>query len=451
VEAGTRLGRLVVHDYLGQGCLGSDYRALDQDGTAVVVKVLHRLAAQESIGRFRETAPRLLALRHPNLVSVLGYGEHGGPRRVPYLVEEPLPGCTTLAERFRRASVAPAAAMPILRALAAAVDSAHRAGLVHGSVEPVQVLLCPGDRVVVADVGLAGLRRPRSDALAAGRPHGMPEYLAPEQARCGEPTVEGDRYAVAAIAYQLLVDRPPFEGEPQAVLDAHLRTDPPRPSLRNRALPVALDDVLARGLAKDPPARWPSCSAMVDALAAALGPQAGEVAGRPPRPPAPRVRWARAAAGAAVVLLAGAAAGLLAGHRSGTAAVTASTSSARPGEVVTLSVDHMPADQPGVVRLGSGTAAVASLHADRDGRASARLRIPDDTRPGDQVVSVCWQGTCPAAVRLTVVQPGIPPPATPAPSPIPSAAHARKDVRQPRARVSPRPAGPVSETASGSR
>jgi serine/threonine-protein kinase len=307
VAAGTRLGRFVIHEYIGQGTLGAVYRAADPEAAVVAIKVLHRLAEDESRARFAELGPRLLGLRHPGLVAALDHGEH---EQVPYLVEEHV-DATTLAERFRRATVNPTAALEILREMAAAIDHAHAAGFVHGNLKPAQVLLPAGDRPRVSDFGLASLRRPRLAGLAAGFRGGTPEYLAPEQVVGGDPTQGADRYAFAAVAYQLLVDRPPFEGEPLAVMNAHLRTEPPSPSRRNAALPPAVDAVLLRGLAKDPAGRWQTCEELTAGLARALGTFAEMVPAVRARPAARR--WPVVAGGAAA--LAGlAAAGFVAGQ-----------------------------------------------------------------------------------------------------------------------------------------
>jgi len=294
VEAGTRLGRFVVREYIGQGTLGIVYRAEDPAAGTVAVKVLHRLADPENRERFQEAAPRLVAVRHPGLVAALDQGEHD---EVPYLVQEHA-DAVTLAERFRRATMNPSAVMAILRGMAAAIDHAHAEGLVHGNLKPAQVLLTAGDRALVSDFGLAPLRRPRLAGLAVGFRDGTPEYLAPEQVVGGEPTAATDRYAFAAIAYQLLVDRAPFEGDPQSVMNAHLRTEPVPPSRRNRALPPAVDAVLLRGLAKDQPARWPACEELVAELARALGLASAPRSERLARPPS--WRWPLIAAAAAV-------------------------------------------------------------------------------------------------------------------------------------------------------
>jgi serine/threonine protein kinase len=259
VEAGTQLGRCLVHEYLGQGTLGAVYRAFAPNDGSVAVKVLPSLASAESRELFKGIAPRLEEVSHPNLLRVLDHGERDG---VPYLIEEYVQG-ENLSDRFGRATVRPIAALSILRGVAAAVDHAHRNGLCHGDLKPSQVLLAEDGRAVLSDLGLAPMRpiRPQDHT---------PEYAAPELIRGGPFSPASDRYAFAAMAYQLLVDRLPFEGQAHAIFRAHLTTEPEAPSRANRVLSPAADPILLRGLAKDPSDRWPSCSEMVSALIAVL-------------------------------------------------------------------------------------------------------------------------------------------------------------------------------------
>ncbi len=266
VEAGTCVGPYVVHEYIGQGRLGSVYRALDPTAGSVAVKVLHRLSAPECRQSFDETAPRLVDVTHPNLPKVLAHGERDG---IPYLVEEYVRG-ETLAERFQRAKLRRPAVLEVLGGVAEGLDHGHRCGLVHGNLRPAQVILRAADgQPVVTDLGLTAMRR--SQGLVIGASDGIAEYLAPEQVRGGEASEPSDRYALATIAYQLLVDGLPFEGELEAVLEAHLSAKPRAPSERNRSLPAALDEILLRGLAKDEGSRWPRGAEMVTAIALALG------------------------------------------------------------------------------------------------------------------------------------------------------------------------------------
>jgi serine/threonine-protein kinase len=399
VEAGTRLGRFVVHEYLGRGTLGTVYRALEPDAGSVVVKVLHRLAEPEMLARFEEAAPSLAGARHPNLVAVLEHGEHDG---TPYLIEEFVQG-ETLAERYRQATMSPAAALALLRGVAAGIDHAHARGIVHGNLKPQQVLLRGDGRPVVTDFGLAPLRRPHLEGLTVGVSDGTPEYLAPEQVAGSAPTAASDRYAFATIAYQLLVDRTPFEGEAQSVMDAQLDSEPLAPSQRNRALPAEADEVLLRGLAREPADRWPACAQLVDALALALGlaPEAGGSAGGGA---AGRALWAIAAGGAALLVLCGASAAVWITNQPRPAAVVLSRTTVAAGESVGISASHLPANQVAAVELGGRASRIGVLRADQSGNAAGQVELPGDAGPGDQLVSLCWNGACAASARLTVTK-----------------------------------------------
>lgn len=266
VEAGTRVGSFVVHEYVGHGRLGAVYRAFEPAGGSVAVKVLYRLSDPASRERFNDLASCLADVTHPNLLRILDHGVLDG---IPYLIEEYVGG-ETLAERFRRHTMRRPAALRMLGGVAAGLDHAHRNGVLHGNLRLAQILLrADDDQPLVSDLGLAHLRR--HQGMTIGGADGTAEYLAPEQIKGEAANAASDRYAFAVIAYQLLVDRAPFEGELEAVLDAHLSARPNTPSQRNRALPVELDAVLLRGLAKDQSTRWSSCARMVNAIAAALG------------------------------------------------------------------------------------------------------------------------------------------------------------------------------------
>lgn len=262
VEAGTRVGAFVIHQYIGHGRLGAVYRAFEPSRGSVAVKVLYRLSDSASRERFSQVASRLVDVDHPNLLRILDHGLRDG---IPYLIEEYVVG-ETLADRFRRHTMRRPTALHILAGVAAGLDHAHRKGVLHGSLRPAQVLLRgDGDQPLVTDLGLTYLRK--QQGMTIGGADGTAEYLAPEQIEGERATTASDCYAFAVIAYQLLVDRAPFEGELEAVLEAHLSARPKAPSQRNRALPSALDDVLLRGLAKEQSTRWSSCSEMVNAIA----------------------------------------------------------------------------------------------------------------------------------------------------------------------------------------
>ncbi|HZV49415.1 MAG TPA: serine/threonine-protein kinase [Candidatus Dormibacteraeota bacterium] len=415
IHTGSRLGRYEVHEYLGQGSLGPVFRGYDPTSGSVAVKVLESLS-EEGWARFRALAPALAALRHPNLVSVLNFGELGGEA---YLVLEYVQG-GSLASRMRGGTLGQKGALWVLRGAAAGIDHAHRSGFVHGDLHPGQVLLGPDDHPFVGDVGMGWLRRVSPTAPDA--PAIAPAYLAPEQVHGGEPTTASDCYAFAAIVYWLLVGRTPFEGHPEEVLRARLRSDPPPPSAVRPELGRRTDQVVLRGLAREPGARWQTCTQLIEALEEALRQDAAPafVMGAFPRRRRP---WPWALVGATLAALV--AGGLvyffyLSGGRSPTVGLQLSASVVPAGGSLTVSADHLPAGQVGTIDLSSDPVQVGVFQADPSGNVRQRVTVPADTTPGGHLLSLCWQGRCPVGAPLTVT--AAPPSPAPSPSPSPTPA-----------------------------
>jgi serine/threonine-protein kinase len=163
-------------------------------------------------------------------------------------------------------------AMPILRAIADALDVVHDAGIVHRDVKPENVLLHDeaGREVVkLIDFGLAKLVAPATEGpTQSGVLLGTPAYMSPEQCRAQPVERRSDIYAFGVIAYEVLTGSVPHRGaDPVATLLAHVHDEPERPSRRKPGLPRALDDVLLALLAKSPRARPPRLGPVVDQLA----------------------------------------------------------------------------------------------------------------------------------------------------------------------------------------
>ena len=257
---------------IGHGGMGDILRAQDTAlGRIVAVKVLaERYAADESI-RARFTREALAAARlsaAPNTVTIFDVGEAEGGR--PYIVMEYVGG-GSLADRLAgERTQSPARALAWLEGAARALDAAHAHGIVHRDVKPGNLLLDEQDEIKVADFGIASATG--LDSLTqAGTVLGTAGYLAPEQARGERATAASDRYALGVVAYELLSGRRPFEREsPTAEAAAHANDEPPRISSVAPALPAALDRVFARALAKDPNARYDSCTELVEAVRAGL-------------------------------------------------------------------------------------------------------------------------------------------------------------------------------------
>ena len=263
-------------ELIARGGMGEVYRAEDADLARIVaVKLLAgRFADNEAIrGRFTREALAVARLSHaPSTVTIFDVGEHGGR---PYIVMEYLPG-GSLADRLEREGAQPVGrVLEWLGQAAAALDAAHFNGIVHRDVKPANLLLDDHERVKVADFGVASAADLGS-YTEAGTVVGTAGYLAPEQARGERATPASDLYALAVVAFELLTGRRPFERESStAEAMAHVSAPIPPASDSNPELPRDLDDVLARGLAKEPEHRFATAADFVDALRDALDREAG--------------------------------------------------------------------------------------------------------------------------------------------------------------------------------
>jgi serine/threonine-protein kinase len=283
---GEHFGPYRVLGVLGNGGMGRVLRAHDAEHQReVALKVLHPQWAQDESyrNRFRREAQIAARLNEPHVIPIHRYGEIDGQLFLDMRLVE---GENLDALLHRGGPMDPARAVEIICQIGRALDAAHAGGLVHRDVKPSNVLLAPrmdgadlvtsaagDDFAYLADFGIARVADEGSgQALTAtGTAVGSTEYMAPERFGPGTPDARSDVYSLACVLYEMLTGRRPFMGgDPLALMYAHLHQDPVPPSRIRPELPRGLDDVVLRGLAKDPADRWPTAGQLAMAARAVL-------------------------------------------------------------------------------------------------------------------------------------------------------------------------------------
>jgi eukaryotic-like serine/threonine-protein kinase len=298
---GLRLpDRYAVRGHIATGGMASVFCAEDRLlGRTVAIKVLsERFASDElAIRRFkREARAAARVSAHAHVVTIFDVGDTEDPSPSAFIVMEYLAG-GTVAEALRGDSVTRSDARRWLREAGPALDHAHERGVVHRDIKPANFLLDRDRSLHVADFGIARLQS-EDTITGVGELFGTAAYVAPEQALGREATSASDRYSLAVAAFELLTRGRPFTA-PHFAAQArqHIEERPPRASDRDPTLPAAVDQVLWRGMAKDPEARYPTAAAFVQALEAALdGEQTGATGLMAPAPGPPRTESRAAAA-----------------------------------------------------------------------------------------------------------------------------------------------------------
>ena len=288
-RVGSRVGRYLILAKLGEGGMGEVYAGFDQElDRRVALKVVRPRRADDNLGRARmqREAQALARLSHPNVVQVHDVGELRGQ---VFVAMEYVPGESLGTWQQRHDPATPAGRRALLdmymqagRGLAAA----HDAGIVHRDFKPGNVLVAADGRARVLDFGLAAERRAAAgeatveatagdgpgvaldaDLTRTGSVLGTPAYMAPEQFLAEPTDLRTDVFAFSVALHEALHGEAPFAGDSfvarrEAVVAGRLR-EPPAAT----GVPAWLRAVVVRGLARDPTARWPSMTAMLDALA----------------------------------------------------------------------------------------------------------------------------------------------------------------------------------------
>ncbi len=267
-----QIGRYQILGELGRGAMGIVYKAQDPAiGRTIAIKSirLQELTDETERARLRERlfreAQSAGILSHPGIVTIYDIAEQegmayifmefvNGPPLEKMLMHEQTPDKETLLSIFRQT--------------AAALDYAHKKGIVHRDIKPANIMIHEDGTAKVTDFGVAKIVS--QQMTVAGTMMGTPSYMPPEQVQGGAITGRADQFSLAVIAYEVFTGEKPFTAEYlPTLLFKIVREDPMAAERLNPTLGAQVDAVLRRAMSKNPDERYESCAAFVNSLAAA--------------------------------------------------------------------------------------------------------------------------------------------------------------------------------------
>ncbi|MGD9890681.1 MAG: protein kinase [Dehalococcoidia bacterium] len=276
-------GRYVIQRVIARGGMATVYLAEDNLlNRPVAVKVLSGDVDEGDQDAFLQEARAVAKLSHPNIVDVYDAGVEGSLR---YIVMQYVPGDTLKDIIQHEAPLDPPRAAELTVRLADALHYGHTRGIVHCDMKPGNVLLGDHGEPKVVDFGIAQSLTQTvklSDTVA-----GTVGYISPEQVEGSAIDGRTDVYSLAAVLYEMLSGTPPFSGDDlQTVVTQKLVKTPVRLRERNPFVPEQVDEIVMRGLARDPGTRYPTAKAFADALRGYLADQTDVRTRRSSVPPA---------------------------------------------------------------------------------------------------------------------------------------------------------------------
>lgn len=267
---GSRFGPYQLRRLLGRGGMGEVYEAYDtvKDRVVALKLMSEQVSSDDSFRRRMQREARTAGrLQEPHIVPIHDFGEVDGQVFIDMRLIE---GRDVGSVLSRTGPLPPPRAVAIVEQVAAALDAAHRAGVIHRDIKPENILLGEGDFAYLVDFGIAAAATDER-VTRTGAAIGSWNYMAPERFGNDDPTYRVDIYALACLLFECLTGTRPFQTTSlSSLMAAHLVEPVPRPSQRNPAVPAAFDEVVARGMAKDPADRYLTAGDLAKAALHAL-------------------------------------------------------------------------------------------------------------------------------------------------------------------------------------
>ena len=275
---GQTFGHYKISKRIGSGGMGEVYLATDVTaGRKAALKLLPMrfTGNAERLKRFQQEAHAVVALNHPNILTVY---EIGQDHSTHYIASELIEG-ETLRQRLAREHLQVSEAVDVAIQVASALAAAHEAGIVHRDIKPENIMLRPDGYVKVLDFGVAKLAEqeapatmPKDEALLLvetnlGSILGTVRYMSPEQAFGAPVDKRTDIWSLGVVLYEMLTRHAPFTGDtPREVMTSILEKEPPPLTSYNRQTPPELQQIIDKTLRKDRDERYPSVHGLLDAL-----------------------------------------------------------------------------------------------------------------------------------------------------------------------------------------